>query len=120
MTGIEIAGLFKDYGWQGLSALLCVVISILFRTLQDCQGNRVTDAKLGTEALTRQASTNTELATGMQSLRDGQVEIMRIVSLLQRDAENDDERTQEKIKSLTDAVIDLGRRLEAVCRGGIR
>lgn len=120
MTGIEIAGLLKDYGWPGACAILCVVIGVLYRTLQDSQGSRVTDAKLGTEALTRQASTNAEMATGMQSLRDGQVEIMRIVSLLQRDAENDDERTQEKIKSLTDAVIDLGRRLELVCRGGGR
>jgi hypothetical protein len=56
----------------------------------------------------------------MQALRDGQVEIMRIVSLIQRDAENFDDRTQERIEGLTRAIDEFGRRLDHIPRVGAR
>lgn len=120
MPAVEIAGLLKDYGPWGFCAILMLVVAYLHKGWQACQEARIVDAKLGTEALTRQASTNTETATGMQALRDGQVEIMRIVSLLQRDSENFDERTQDKIEGLTKAIDEFGRRLEFLPRGRAR
>jgi hypothetical protein len=120
VTGVELAGLLKEYGWPGACAVLCLVVAYLHKGWQGCQEARIVDAKLGTEALTRQASTNTETAAGMQALRDGQVEIMRIVSLIQRDAENFDDRTQERIEGLTRAIDEFGRRLDHIPRVGAR
>ncbi len=127
MTGADIAGLLKEYGWPGACALLIVAIVSLFKTLQASQDARITDGRLAIGALTRQASTNAEIATMMASLREGQTEVMRIAALIQRDAENDDERVREKIAGLTEAMKALvarletiGTRLENLCRGGAR
>ena len=41
MTGIEIAGLLKDYGWPGACALLCLVVTVLFSRLQESQAAQI-------------------------------------------------------------------------------
>lgn len=120
MTGVEIAGLLKDYGPWGICALLILALIYVHKGWQACQEARVVDGRLATEALTRQASTNAEIATIAAGLREGQTEMMRVVALLQRDNEHGDDRTQEKIEALTDAVATVERRLEQVCRGGLR
>lgn len=120
MTSLEIAGLLKDYGWPGACALLIGALVYVFKLLQACQESRIVDARLATDALARQASTNAEIATIAATLREGQTEVMRVISLTQRDIDNGDERVSEKIKGLTDAIASMDRRLEQVCRGGPR
>ncbi|MFC6792704.1 hypothetical protein ACFQE0_25990 [Methylobacterium komagatae] len=116
MTSLEIANLLKDYGPWGICALLILAVVYLHKGWQACQEARVTDGRLATEALTRQASTNTEIATITASLREGQVEMMRVIALLSKDSEHGDESTQATIKGLADAV----GRLEQAYRAGAR
>ncbi|GEP05578.1 hypothetical protein [Methylobacterium oxalidis] len=111
MTALEIADLLKDYGPWGLCGLFALVIVVLDRRLQACQDARIADAKVSAAAMERQTSTNTETATALNAMREGQTEVMRVVTLLQRDVENDDERLREKLEG-------LARVVENVCRRG--
>jgi hypothetical protein len=116
------------YLYQGVLGGTCVLLLFLlagaiwiarraFDGWAACQEARVADAKLATDALSRPASTNAEIATMMAALREGRTEMMRITSLIQRDAENDDERLQEILAGLVKAIEDMDKRVESTCRG---
>ncbi|AWN47114.1 hypothetical protein DK419_12985 [Methylobacterium terrae] len=111
MTGIEIAALLRDYGPYGAIGLLCAVVVYLHKLVQGCQEARVSDAKINTAALERQASTNIETAAGLNAIRAGQTEILRMLALLQKEMEGSDER-------IRDRMSEIQRRIDTICRGG--
>lgn len=82
MTGIEIAGLLKDYGLIGAVALLLYALKVVVGWWRDCMKDRLDDNKAITEriatALERQAATNADIAENMKELRDGQGEIQKV------------------------------------------
>ena len=41
MTGVEIATILKDYGWPGACAILCLVIVVLYNSLQESQAAQI-------------------------------------------------------------------------------
>ncbi len=110
MTGIEIAALLRDYGPYGAIGLLCAVVVYLHKLVQACQEARVSDAKVNTAALERQASTNVETAAGLNAIRAGQTEILRMLALTQKEIEGGDERVRDKLS-------DVQRRIDTICRG---
>ncbi|WP_267422466.1 hypothetical protein [Methylobacterium sp. GC_Met_2] len=84
MTGVEIAGLLKDYGLVGAVALLLYALKVVVGRWRDCMQERLNDNKAITErmatALERQAATNADIAENMKELRDGQGEIQKVAT----------------------------------------
>lgn len=83
MTPDAIAELFRAHGLAvGGYALLIAAVVYLHKGWAGCQEARIADAKLGVDALARQASTNAEMAAALRELREGQAEIMRVLTVL--------------------------------------
>ncbi len=113
MTAIEIASLLRDYGPWGMIGMLCLVVVYLHKLVQSCQEARVSDAKVNTSALERQASTNIETAAGLNAIREGQTEVLRMLAVTQREIESGDERVHDKLNAIQG-------RVDTICRGGLR
>ncbi|APX83824.1 hypothetical protein BV511_03230 [Methylorubrum extorquens] len=109
MTGIEIAGLLKDYGPWGAVALLALALMAVVSWWRECMNARIEDAGRAATALERAASANAAAATALDDVREGQMEIARLVTQAMKGAEGSDELTKELLR-------DIKRGLDA--RGG--
>lgn len=68
MTGIEIAGLLKEYGWPGACALLCLVIVALYKTVQEAQAAQIRLVERLVTALEAAKDASTRLEQAQRSL----------------------------------------------------
>lgn len=119
MSPADYAEIFKTYGPAiGACAVLCAVVAYLHRGWTSCLEARIADAKVASDAIARQATTNADMSSALTAMREGQTEIMRMLALLQRDTENDDERVRERIEALTSRLGELIQRVDNICRRG--
>ena len=104
MTGIEIAGLLKDYGLLGAVVLLLLALRTVTNWWKESMDARLADNKTMTEriatAIERQAQTNADIAENMKDLRDGQGIIQKVTTEAALTAAAGLVQTNEKLSAL--------------------
>lgn len=104
MTGLEIAGLLKDYGPWGACALLVLALMAVVRWWRDCMAARIADAGQIATTLERSASATAATAAALDDVREGQMEIARLVTQALKASEGSDELTKEILRDIKDQL----------------
>lgn len=100
MTGPEIAALLEKYGPWGAVALLTLALNAVVRWWRECMNARIEDAGRAASALERAASANAAAAVALDDVREGQVEIARLVTEAMKRGEGSDELTKELLRDI--------------------
>lgn len=100
MTGIEIAGILKDYGPWGAVALLTLALMAVVKWWRECMNARIEDAGRAATALERAASANASAAAALDDVREGQVELARLVAEATKRGEGSDEFIKELLRDI--------------------
>ncbi|MBB5758876.1 hypothetical protein HNR00_003603 [Methylorubrum rhodinum] len=104
MAGIEIAGLLKDYGPWGAVALLVLALSAVVKWWRECMNARIEEAGKAAAALERAAAATVATAAALEDVREGQVEIARLVTQAMKGAEGSNDLTKELLRDIKDGI----------------
>jgi hypothetical protein len=113
MTGLDIAGLLKEYGPWGLCSLLLLALRTITNWWADCMRDRLADRDKNIErmavALERQAASNADLVETMKELREGQVASTKLATEAALSAAGSDKATLEKLSDIKAGIEKLPR-----------
>jgi hypothetical protein len=93
--------LFSQHGLLGLCLVISGLVNVLFyRAGEACKERRIEDARLSATALERASATNAALAAAIEARTQTLEDLARLVGVLARQTDNNDERTREKLDAL--------------------
>lgn len=104
----ELTALLKDYGPWGLLSLSLLANRMLLGWWRDCMTARIEERGTLATTIERQAASNVAAAATLDDVREGQVEIARLVTQALKAGEGSDELTKEILRDIKNRLDHRG------------